>query len=239
MREEEKPNLRHLPLFREMTDATYETLMQVSYVQTFPPALDLFMQGDQADFLHILVEGKVELHSHWQGRETVLGVEQPVSAFILAACVRDSRYLMSARTLERSRLVLIPAEALRTAMHRDGDFAMAAMSEMARSYRVMVGHAKNMKLRNARERLAAWILRESAQLGGVMGFTLPVEKRRLASYLGITAESLSRSIRSLRDSGVRISGARVTITDMAALTVLAGPDPLIDDPAFDQRRQPV
>lgn len=238
MRAEEKPDIRHLPLFREMTDETYDTLMQVSYVQNFPPALDLFTQGDQADFLHIIVEGKVELHSHWQGRETVMGVEQPVSAFILAACVRDGPYLMSARTLIRSRIVLIPAEDLRTAMHRDSDFAMAAMAEMARSYRVMVGHAKNMKLRNARERLAAWILRESAQLGGVMGFTLPIEKRRLASYLGITAESLSRSIRSLRENGVRIDGARVTITDKGLLTDLAGPDPLIDYPAFDQRHRP-
>ncbi len=49
-------------------------------------------------------------------------------------------------------------------------------------------------------------------------------------YLGITAESLSRSIRGLREDGVRIDGARVTITDMARLVALAGPDPLIDDP---------
>lgn len=230
MREEERPGIRRLPLFREMSEATFDRLMEVSYAQNFPPALDLFTQGERADFLHVLVEGLAELHSEWQGRETVMGVVQPVSAFIVAACVRDGQYLMSARTLARSRIVLIPVGDLLAAMHRDADFAMAAMTEMARSYRVMVRHAKNMKLRNARERLAAWILRESMHLGGAAGFLLPVEKRRLASYLGITAESLSRSIRGLREDGVRIDGARVTITDMARLVALAGPDPLIDDP---------
>lgn len=233
MRDEERPGIRRLPLFREMSEETFATLMDVSYAQNFPPALDLFTQGERADFLHVIIEGTVELHSNWQGRETVMGVEQPVSAFIIAACVRDGQYLMSARTLVRSRIVLIPADELRTAMLHDAAFAMAAMAEMARSYRVMVRHAKNMKLRNARERLAAWILRESTHLGGAPGFVLPVEKRRLASYLGITAESLSRSIRSLRDDGVRIEGARVTITDLERLVALAGPGPLIDDPEPD------
>lgn len=233
MRDEEKPEIRRLPLFREMSEETFDRLMGVSYAQNFPPALDLFTQGEKADFLHVIVEGMVELHSEWRGRETVLGVEQPVSAFIIAACVRDGQYLMSARTLVRSRIVLIPAEDLRTAIHDDADFAMAAMAEMARGYRVMVRHAKTMKLRNARERLAAWILREAAHQGGVAGFVLPVEKRRLASFLGITAESLSRTIRSLREDGVRIDGARVTITDAARLSALAGPDPLIDDPQPD------
>lgn len=228
MRDEDRPGIRRLPLFREMMSQTFDTLMQVSYAQTFPAQLDLFHQGEDADFLHILVEGMVELHADWQGREAVMGVVRPVSAFILAACVRDAPYLMSARTLERSRIILLPAADLRAAMRRDPDLAMATMGELATSYRVMVRHAKNLKLRNARERLAAWILRQSEQAGGVAGFTLPVEKRHLASYLGVTAESLSRTIRALRDDGVMIDGQRVIITDADRLGALARLDPMLD-----------
>lgn len=238
MREEEKPDLRRLPLFREMSEETFGTLMQVSYAQNFPPALDLFSQGDPADFLHVIVDGRVELHSEWNGRPTVMGMVQPVTAFILAACVRDGQYLMSARTITRARIVLIPAGDLRVAISHDPDFAMAAMDEMARNYRVMVRHAKNLKLRNARERLAAWMLRESAYHGDALGFTLSVEKRRLASYLGITAESLSRSLRTLREDGLRIDGARVTITDRARLVALAKPCLLIDGPEPDGAHPP-
>lgn len=239
MREEEKPDLRRLPLFREMSETTFNTLMQVSYAQNFPPALDLFSQGDPADFLHVIVEGRVELHSEWNDRTTVMGVVEPVTAFILAACVRGSQYLMSARTITRARIVLIPTGDVRLAMSEDIDFAMAAMDEMARDYRVMVRHAKNLKLRTARERLAAWMLSESALHGDALGFTLSVEKRRLASYLGITAESLSRSLRSLREDGLRVDGARVTITDRARLAPLAKPDVLIDGPEQGGTHPPV
>ncbi len=228
VREEEKPEIRRLPLFREMMTQTFDGLMQVSYAQSFPPQLDLFRQGEAADFLHIVIKGAVELHADWKGREAVMSVVRPVSAFILAACVRDAPYLMSARTLEKSRIVMVPAADLRAAMRRDPELAMAAMGELATSYRVMVRHAKNLKLRTARERLAAWILRQAAQAGGVASFLLPVEKRHLASYLGITPESLSRTIRALQADGVRIDGARVIITDAARLRDVAELDPMLD-----------
>lgn len=229
MRDKEKPELRRLPLFREMMTQTFDSLMQVSYTQSFPPQLDLFRQGEAADFLHIVIEGAVELHARWNGREAVMGVVRPVTAFILAACVRDARYLMSARTMLKSRIVLLPAADLRAAMRRDPDFAMAGMSELANSYRVMVRHTKNLKLRTARERTAAWILQQATLAGGVSSFVLPVEKQHLASYLGITPESLSRTLRGLQNDGVKVDGARVIITDAEKLRILAQPDPTIDE----------
>ncbi|MDR5653146.1 helix-turn-helix domain-containing protein [Ruixingdingia sedimenti] len=225
MRDEEKPHIRRLPLFREMMTQTFDGLMQVAYSQSFPPGLELFRQGETADFLHIVIEGAVELQAQWNGQETVMGVVRPVSAFILAACVRNVPYLMSARTLEKSHIVLLPVADLRAAMRRDPDLAMAAMAELAGSYRSMVRHAKNLKLRNARERLAAWIL---TQANGAPAFMLPVEKRHLASYLGITPESLSRTLRALEPHGVRVDGARIIITDAERLRAFARPDPLID-----------
>ena len=228
MREKDKPGIRSLPLFRDMSDHTFDTLMQVSYAQNFPARLELFQQGQAADFLHIVVNGTVELHAEWNGRETVMGIVRPVSSFILAACIRDAPYLMSAVTLQPSRIIMLPASNLRGALSHDSGLAMAAMGQLADGYRVMVRQSKNMKLRTARERLASWILRQG-QLAGSDSFQLPVEKRHLASYLGITAESLSRTIRALREDGVDVRGMRVTIADPARLRDVARPDPLLDE----------
>lgn len=227
MRDDEKPGLRRMPLFRDMMSQTFEGLMEVAYSQIFPPQLELFRQGQSADFLYVVVEGAVELQAEWNGHKTVMAVVRPVATFILAACLRDAPYLMSARTLERSRLVLLPTVDLRAAMRRDPDLAMAVMSELADSYRAMVRHAKGMKLRSARERLAAWIL---TQAEGSASLTLQVEKQHLASYLGIAPESLSRTLRSMREDGIQADGSRITITDHTRLRALARPDPLMDAP---------
>lgn len=228
MRDDEKTSLRRLPLFRDMMPQTFEALMRVAYSQEFPAQLDLFRQGRHADFLHVVVEGAVELHAEWQGQVTVMGLQLPVSAFILAACLGDVPYLMSARTIAVSRIVLIPVGDLRSALRRDPDLAMTAMVELATSYRVMVRHAKTLKLRNARQRLAAWILNQAE---GGRSFVMPVEKQHLASYLGIAPESLSRTFRALQDHGVKADGARIIITDPAILREVARPDPQMDTPA--------
>ncbi|MTH33709.1 helix-turn-helix domain-containing protein [Paracoccus limosus] len=233
MRDEEKPAIRSLPLFREVSTQTFEGLMAVSYSQAFPPQLDLFTQGERADFLHILVEGSVALHADWNGREAVMAMVRPVSSFILAACIRDVRYLMSARTLERSRILMLPAVDLRAAIRREPELAAAVMSELASGYRGMVRQAKNLKLRTARERVAAWLLGHAHRQGGVNGFTLPVEKRDLASYLGMTPESLSRALSGLKTQGIALDGARVIITDRERLAAVAGYDPLIDEVGDD------
>lgn len=220
--------IRHLPLFRNMKRENFLGLMQAAYVQSFPTGLQMIRQGDPADFLHIVVDGSVELYSSWGGRESTMAVVQPYGTFILAASIRDAPYLMSARTLERSRIVLLPSSDLRTFFRQDVEFAVSVIEELAGCFRTMVRHAKGLKLRNSRERIAAYLLHQSRLAGNVTSYVLPVEKRLLASFLGMTPENLSRALKSLESDGVRIVGMRVIITDPARLALLAQPDLLID-----------
>lgn len=228
MRPEDRAELRSLGLFRNMAPASFDVMMHAAYAQEFPARLQLIREGTRATFLHVLIEGSVELFAEWKGRDSTMAILQPVRSFIIAACIRDARHLMSARTLEPSRLVLIPAADLRAAFRRDPDFAVDVIEDLARGYRSMVRHTKNLKLRSARERLAAYLLKQSAVHGGAVGFTLPHEKRLIASYLGITPESLSRTLKSLAAEGVHIQGARVTLTDKDRLTAVAALDDLMD-----------
>jgi len=179
------------------------------------------------------MEGAVELYSLWSDRECTMAVVQPVGSFILAACIRDAPYLMSARTLERSRLVLLPSSDVRAVFRTDPEFAVSVIGELAGCYRAVVRHAKGLKLRTSRERIASYLLRQSRLAGEVASYILPVEKRLLASYLGMTPENLSRALKTLEADGVKIDGTRVIITDRARLTALARPDQLIDGPDPD------
>lgn len=230
MRSETFPEIRALPLFRDMAPDAFEALMRAGYVQTFPQQVDLIAEGDPCDFLHVVVEGAVELLAGWNGRETTMEMVHPVSTFILAATIRDAPYLMSARTVGKARLVLIPSGDVRAAFDADRGFARAAVAELAQGYRRVVKSAKNIRLRTSVERLANWLLRQHGLAEGQPEFELRMEKRRLASLLGMTPENLSRAIRALRPHGVRIEGNRAQIADPAALARLAKPTPLIDDP---------
>lgn len=234
MRSEDLAETRQLPLFRNMLQSNFTALMQAAYSQRFPGGLELIRQGDRADFLHVVVEGSVELSADWQGRTTTMAVVKPVGTFILAACVRDLPYLMSARTLEPSRLLLIPASDLRSIFRSDPEFAVSIVGELAGAFRSMARHAKNLKLRTSRERVACYLLKQSQLAGDVDRFVLQVEKRLVASYLGMTPENLSRALKSLEEEGVQVKGQTVSITNRVRLKTACPPDVLIDGPDPDK-----
>ncbi len=226
----ESNELRGLALFSHMQEKHFETLMRGAYVQNFPPAIELITEGDPCDFLHVVIDGAVELFASWNGRETTMATVTPVTTFILAATIKDAPYLMSARTLEKSRIVLLPSTDVRDIFDSDPHFARAVVSELAQCYRTVVKNTKGLKLRTSIERLANYILRQNAKSGGTGAFHLPIEKRLLASYLGMTPENLSRAIKALQPYGVTFNGAQVEIADISDLAGLAKPTPLIDDP---------
>lgn len=228
MRTSDLPEIRRLPLFSSMSETNFEALMQAAYLQTFPAQLDLIAEGEPADFLYVVVEGGVELYARSNNRETTMTVVHPVGTFILAAVIRDAVYLMSARTLQRSKLLLIPSENVREAFEKDEAFARAIVSELADGYREVVRDHKNLKLRSAMERLANRLLRFNALQGGKGVIELPYDKKTLASLLGMTPENLSRAFGTLSPYGVEVHGGEIRLTDIGALEKLARPNALID-----------
>jgi len=211
-----------------MTDAHFDALMNAALLQKFPHGTVLIREGELPDFLHIIVEGSVELYAEWDEREVTLDILRPISTFILAAVIRDEVYLKSARSLTPSRILMIPAEAVRDVFGRDAAFARAIVNELAIRYRSVVRSLKDHKLRTSAERLANWILEVDRQQGGSGRIVLPHDKRTLASRLGMTPENLSRNLASLSEHGVVGSGREIIVTNRDALQRRAKPDPLID-----------
>lgn len=228
MRQAEHDLVRALPLFQQVAEDNFEALMGAAFLQRFPQGVTLINEGDLPDFLHIVVEGTVELFARHERHETTLEIIKPVTTFILAAAIRDEVYLKSGRTLSPAQVLMIPARAVREIFDRDAAFARAIVNELAARYRCLVRSLKNEKLRTSAERLANWILVEDANQGHTHKVALGIDKRTLASRLGMTPENLSRNLAQLAGHGVRSAGHSFVIEDVGALRRFARPDPLID-----------
>jgi CRP/FNR family transcriptional regulator, transcriptional activator FtrB len=229
MRELELKRVRALPLFAGCADDTFRRLSAGAFLQNFPAGTTLLLEGDPVDFLYVLLDGIAELEGTWNDKATTLAILKPVSLFVLADVVLEAPGLVTARALERSHILMLSGQAIRRAMSEDPAFALVVAGELAGCNRGIVRATKNQKLRGGLERLANYLITQRMRLGGEATFTLPHEKRVLASLLGMTPENLSRAFAALASHGVEIDGPQVTITRPAALLRLAKPDPLIDN----------
>ena len=229
MRATDAEQVRAVHLFEDMDQGHFADLVAAAYLQRFPAQMSLIVEHEKPDFLHVVFEGGVELYSQHGRRETTIAVCRPFTTFILAAVVRDLPYLASGRTIEPSQILMLPAEAVRTAFDRDGAFARAIVRELSASFRGVMKELKSHKLRTSAERLANWILANDQRSGGSGRFTLPYDKRTLAARLGMTPENLSRNLALLSRYGVTVKHRDVTIRDPEALVDFAKPTLSIDD----------
>lgn len=221
-----------------MTEESLASLLDAALLQQFPTGVILIREGDHADFLHVLVEGLVEIYTEQNGVEWGISLINPVSTFILAAVVSDHPYLNSARTLANSRILLIPAQRVRAIFDQDVAFARIVARELALAYRSSIKKLKGYMARSSVERLANWILaeaRKDAAQGNVQGtvqgnIVVPFDRGTLASHIGTTRENLSRSLALLTEHGVRIRGREIVIDNNEQLAAFARPQRLIDDP---------
>ncbi len=228
MRPRDVPVVRELALFVGMEEANFATLVNAAYLQRFPPQVQLITEGDSPDFLYVIVEGSIEVFARSNRRRTTIDIFRPVATFVLAAVLMDAPYLMSGQTLERSRLLMIPAEDIRLMMEQDAEFARAIVRELATRDRSMIKALKNQKLRTGIERLANYILREHEEQGSHGSLTLSIDKQTLAALLGMTPESLSRAFATLAPYGVDVHGPDIRLSKLDDLERLAKPNTLID-----------
>lgn len=232
MRPADIEGVRSIHLFRDMAEANFAALIEAAYLQRFPAQVSLIAENGRPDFLHVVVEGSVEIFSRYGKRETTIRVCRPVMTFILADVVNDRPHLASARTLEPSLILMLPAASVRNTFDEDGAFARSIVWELSRSYRNMMKELKNQKLRTSAGRLANWILVNRSENGEAERFRMPYDKRTLASHLGMTPENLSRNLAELRTHGVMIEGREVIITDARKLSAFAKPTASIDDKSY-------
>ena len=229
MRVDDVPMVRQLRLFAGMSNESFADLVQGAFLQRFPSQVVLVEEGAPADFLYVILEGQVELFARDNDRETTMAIAEPVTTFILAAALKDAVYLMSARTLAASRLLMIPAETVRQMIKCDPAFSQAMVVELANAFRSMVKALKNLKLRSAVERLANWLLTAHKDQGSTGSIVLSIDKRTLAALLGMTPENLSRAFGALRHYGIGVTGRTIAVANFSDLRKLAKPNPLIDD----------
>lgn len=218
MHSEEIARMQEVPLFAQLPPQLLNSILAEAVVERYAPGDTLFRQDELPHFLHIVMQGEIGLFGAvGNGHETVVEILKKGDVFITAAVLMNRPYLMSARTLLPSRVLLLPAERLRLDALSVPGLAQAILDSLSTQFRVLVRELKTLKLKSTPQRLALYLLSRTVKRGGTTVLWLPYTKSLIAARIGIRPETLSRAFSALRQHGVRVEGVRVVIEDVSAL----------------------
>jgi len=198
------------PLFLALKPAQQDRVGQLATGRNLDPEAMLFLENEPCTGFYILVEGAIQLtrSGDTPGAHPTLAVITPVNSFAEAAMFGGEAFPATATAVRPSRVFHFPKTPFLAAMREDPDLALAIIHAQSIWLRKLTRKVEQLTGSDSSERLRTWI-REHVPAGGSM--MLPVTKKTLAAQLGMTPETLSRSLRTLQDEGaVEVRGTRLS-----------------------------
>jgi len=211
--------VRRAPFFVVAGEAAMTRLLRPSFTQQLPRGAVMFEQHEQADFLHVLLAGSVGLVARGEGAgETIVEIFEAGEIFLVPPAVLQLPYLASATALTDVRVLMIPADAFRVGIAEDPALARATVELLARHWRLMVDQVVDLKLRSADRRVARFLSRRVSEQAGADSADMHEPRSAIAARLGMTPETLSRTLNGMEADGVlRSAGKRIDVPDREKL----------------------
>lgn len=219
--------IRALPLFCGIAPQVLDAILAEGVVRVRSAGSSVFFEGDPVDRFFIVLSGWVRLYRvNEAGQVTTVEIFGPGESFAEGAMHMDTGYPVSAEVIATGRLLEIPTRTYIARLRDDPDLALNMLCAMSIRLKGFVSRQERMATLSAPQRVATFLLRfvdagESEDGGAVV--ELPYDKQIIASRLGMTPETLSRSFRRLRDFGVTVQSDEIRIQSVRPLKKFASP----------------
>lgn len=215
--------LRRVPLFENLPDPELDMLLSDAHLRRAGRGSVLFLQGEPAERLYVVLEGWVRLwRSTARGQDVTIHIFGPGESIGEAVVFLGAEYPVTAEVVADARLLVFQRATFLDRLRRHSELCFRVMASMALRLQRFVRQVEQLAARSTTERLAAFLVRLAATRSGPATVELPHDKVLVAARLGMQPETLSRAFARLRAYGVEVHGHRVVIREVERLIELLG-----------------
>jgi CRP-like cAMP-binding protein len=177
---------------------------------------EIYGEGEDAEFVYRVVAGAVRTHKVLSdGRRLITGFHLPGDLF---GFEQGESYRHTAEALSDTKVRIFRRRQIERVAAQRADVACHLWDMAANGLRSAQDHMLLLGRRSAHERVAAILLDVDTRLGGTGTFELPMTRRDIADYLGLTIETVSRTFSLLEAERALVrSGARTVTLHRARL----------------------
>lgn len=210
--------LSSMDLFSGVQQELLEPIVEQSSVQSLQRGDMLFSEGDEANDLYIVLEGRVAIANRsFDGRESVVALMESGDLFGEMPLFRPDGRSADARVLENSSVVVIPYVPVKSLYQEHPEMLWKIVDMLAERLKVMdVALADSMFL-DVTGRTAKRLLELA---GADEEFALPVTQEELAGMIGASRERVNKSLASFIKLGwLTQKGEKYVILDRKQLEI--------------------
>lgn len=206
-----------------LSEENFEKLQGIMYVRHFEKGSCLFWEGDAANHLYYIMEGRVRTtKSADNGRTLTLYLHQQGDLIGQMDPFQDSVHNFSAEVTEDVKVGVIQRKDLEVLLWQNSDLAIEFMKWMGLMHRLTQTKFRDLIMFGKTGALCSLLIRLSNSYGtekedGIF-IDLKINNTELADMIGATRESVNRMLSELKRDGVIINqNGHMVIKDLAYL----------------------
>ena len=183
---------------------------------SFARNAEIYGEGEPADYLYKVVSGTVRTYKVLtDGRRQVGGFYLPGEIFGLET---GDEHGFSAEAITQCEVLVIRRSALVALADTDHDVARQLWTLTGNELRRVQGHIL-LLIKSAQERVAAFLLEMEQRVCAGNAVELPMSRQDIADYLGLTIETVSRTLTTMENaSTIELSSSRrIVLRNRSAL----------------------
>ena len=178
----------------------------------------LFVAGEEAHGLFVVVQGAIRAFRGSGGREQVIHVEHAGATIAEMAVFDDGPYPATAAADEDSTVLFIGKHDFHQFLLDHPHVALSALKLLSRRLRRHAELVESLSLREVGQRLARYLLSEARDSGfrseRGLRLDLVLSNQQIAARVGTVREVVSRALSRMQQEGlVEIDGRSLTIPD--------------------------
>jgi CRP/FNR family nitrogen fixation transcriptional regulator len=172
---------------------------------------EVYGEEEEAEFVYRIVSGAVRTHKVLSdGRRQITGFHLPGDLF---GFEQGETHRHTAEALTDTKVLIFKRRQVERAANHRAEVACQLWGMATTSLRQAQDHMLLLGRRSATERVATFLMDVDDRLGATGTFELPMTRRDIADFLGLTIETVSRTITQLEGDGtlLRAGGRQVTL----------------------------
>jgi len=216
--------LRKTELFQDLDDGLLRALAEKAVERRLARDEILFMMGDDANGLYVVVSGSVRaFRTGNDGRQQIIHTERSGSTIGELPLFDGQPYPSTVAAEEDSVVLFLNKNSVQHLFSAHPDIAMTALRVLSRRLRRCAELVESISLRAVGQRLAQWFLHEATTRGHKSGrgseVELALSREQMANRIGSVREVVSRAISRLEQEGlIEIQAHRLRIPDLERLS---------------------
>jgi CRP-like cAMP-binding protein len=210
-------------VFAYLNDEAIQDLCNNKDEMSFRKGEIINHEGEKITDFKYLKSGLVKLYRRTSsGEEQVITITRPFEFVSNMSIFSEDRYKYSVSAVEDSVVCVVKLDFIKELFMKNGGFAMGLLTKISKINDKIINQTLDIRQKNLVGRVAYVLLYFTKDIYNSMVFDLPVSRKEIADYIGMSTANVIRTLSDFkRDGIIKVFGKTIEIVDMNKLEIIS------------------